>query len=106
MKLAGTWHIYEMDEWEEEYFNMEGQAFITISDDGTGDFRFGLLTGQLDGVLSQSGEEERLDFTWEGSDESDLAAGSGWFSLKDSNILQGKIDLDYGDSSGLLAKRA
>jgi hypothetical protein len=105
MKLAGTWHIYEMDQWEEEYFNMEGQAFIKIEDSGTGEFHFGLLSGQLDGAISRAEEEERLEFTWEGSDESDLASGSGWVALKDADTLTGQIDLDYGDSSTLLAKR-
>jgi hypothetical protein len=105
MKFAGTWHIYEMDQWEEEYFNMEVQAFIKLDDTGTGEFQFGLVSGQIDGAVSQSGASERFEFTWEGSDESDLVAGSGWLALKDANTLKGRIDLDYGDSSTLLAKR-
>jgi len=24
--FVGTWHIYEMSEWDEDYFNMETQA--------------------------------------------------------------------------------
>jgi hypothetical protein len=26
MKFVGTWHIYEMEMWDEDYFNMEVQA--------------------------------------------------------------------------------
>ena len=28
MQLIGTWHIVEMEMWDEEYLNMERQAFI------------------------------------------------------------------------------
>jgi hypothetical protein len=28
--FIGTWHIYEMSEWDEDYFNMETQAYIEI----------------------------------------------------------------------------
>jgi hypothetical protein len=27
MLYAGTWHILEMEMWDEDYFNMEVQAF-------------------------------------------------------------------------------
>lgn len=29
-KFTGTWHITEMGLWDEDYFNMEVQAHITI----------------------------------------------------------------------------
>ncbi|MCG9891677.1 MAG: hypothetical protein MH252_11445 [Thermosynechococcaceae cyanobacterium MS004] len=105
MKFAGTWHIYEMDQWEEEYFNMETQAFITLDELGAGEFQFGLVSGQIDGFLAPSVPNERFEFTWEGSDESDLAAGNGWLALKDADTIQGVIAFDYGDRSTLLAKR-
>lgn len=28
MDFTGTWHIYEMEAWDEDYFNMEVQAYI------------------------------------------------------------------------------
>jgi hypothetical protein len=28
MKYAGTWHIYEMELWDESYLNVEVQAYI------------------------------------------------------------------------------
>jgi len=33
MKFAGTWHIEEMEMWDEVYFNMEVQAYIKIRQD-------------------------------------------------------------------------
>jgi hypothetical protein len=106
MKFAGTWHIYEMDQWDEEYFNMEVQAFITINEDGTGDFQFGLVSGQVDGKIVKVAANEQFEFTWDGNDESDLASGGGCLMLKDKDTLAGTIDLEYGDSSTLLARRA
>ena len=28
MDFTGTWHIYEMEAWDEDYFNMDVQAYI------------------------------------------------------------------------------
>ena len=28
MQFTGTWHIYEMEMWDEDYFNMELQAYL------------------------------------------------------------------------------
>lgn len=106
MKFAGIWHIYEMELWDEDYFNMEVQAYISIQEDGSGDFQFGLVTGEIDGKVVQNREGERFKFTWEGNDECDAANGSGWLKLKDENMLEGKIKLHGGDSSLFSAKRA
>jgi hypothetical protein len=34
--FIGTWHIYEMSEWDEDYFNMETQAYIEIEPSNSG----------------------------------------------------------------------
>lgn len=49
--LTGTWHIYEMEEWEEEYFNMEGQAFIELRENNTGNFQFEITNGYIIGKM-------------------------------------------------------
>lgn len=106
MQLAGLWHIYEMEMWDESYLNMEVQAYIEIDEQGFGDFQFGLVTGQIDGELISDNSNLKLDFTWEGSDECDPASGSGWLKLKNKNQLEGKIKFHGGDSSMFLAERA
>jgi hypothetical protein len=105
MKLSGVWHIYEMEMWDESYFNMEVQAYIEVDEKGFGEFQFGLVTGQIDYESIKDEDNARLDFTWEGSDECDPASGSGWVKLKDENTLEGKIKLHGGDSSMFLARR-
>ena len=106
MKFIGTWHIYEMEGWDEDYFNMEVQAYLRIDAKGLGDFQFGLVSGQIDGELEQCGDEERFVFTWEGNDENDPALGAGWVRMEGENSVEGKIKLHLGDSSLFWAKRA
>ncbi|HIK17605.1 MAG TPA: hypothetical protein IGS53_20255 [Leptolyngbyaceae cyanobacterium M33_DOE_097] len=105
MKFEGTWHITDMENWDEDYFNMEVQAYIEIDKRGAGDFQFGLVAGQIDGEIVKEGKSEKLEFTWEGRDENDEAFGSGWLKLKDKNELEGKIKFHQGDSSLFTAKR-
>ena len=45
MKFEGTWHINDMENWDEDYFNMDGQAYVEIDKRGSGNFQFGLVTG-------------------------------------------------------------
>jgi len=92
--------------WDEEYFNMEVQAFFTINRDYSGKFQFGLVSGIIDGEKIKEGSSEKLEFTWEGNDECDLAFGSGWLRLKDQITMEGKVKFHGVDSSKFLAKRA
>ena len=104
--LEGYWHIQEMEAWDEDYFNMEVQAYFQINANSLGDFQFGLVSGQLDGEVDKTGEEEIFRFSWEGNDECDPASGCGWCKLQDKNTIKGSIKFHLGDSSTFLAKRA
>ena len=105
MKFTGTWRIYEMETWGEDYFNMEVQAYIKIDSKGLGEFQFGLVWGQVDGEIVKDDGEERFEFTWNGNDECDPASGSGWLRLKDQKSVEGRIKFHLGDSSKFSAKR-
>ena len=102
-KFEGIWHIYEMELWDADYFNMEVQAFIEIDAKGNGEFQFGLVCGDLD--IDEIGGNGRMEFTWNGNDENDEASGSGWIELKDENTLEGKIKFHHGDNSKFEARR-
>jgi flagellar hook assembly protein FlgD len=105
-KFTGTWHITEMETWDEDYFNMEVQAYVTIDERNNGDFQFGLVSGSLSGEIVKSKASEILEFTWDGSDECDEACGSGWLKIKTKTTLEGKIKIHNGDSSLFSAKLA
>ncbi len=106
MKLEGLWHIYKMDMWDEDYFNMEVQAFVEVDDRGCGHFQFGLVCGCMDGEIVRGGETEEIAFSWEGNDECDEASGYGRLKLQGENQLEGFIELEWGDESLFWAKRA
>ena len=106
MQIEGTWHINEMELWDEDYLHMETQAYITIDNRGNGEFQFGLVHGAFDGEVVKDEGTERLEFTWEGNDECDHAFGSGWLKIKDAETLQGRIAFHAGDRSTFVAQRA
>jgi len=106
MKYEGLWYITEMETWDEEYLNMEVQAYIQIRRDGGGDFQFGLVRGEIDGEVVKTGDKDRFEFTWDGNDECDEESGSGWLEMESRNKLEGRIKIHHGDSSTLSAERA
>ena len=50
--FIGRWYIYEMEMWDEDYFNMETIAYVEIKANNQGSFQFGLVTGYLEGYFS------------------------------------------------------
>ncbi|MFO8231912.1 MAG: DUF6429 family protein [Longimonas sp.] len=104
--FVGTWHIYEMEMWDEDYFNMEVQAYVEVRSDHLGNFQFGLVTGSLDGYIEREVGDEKFAFTWEGRGEMDPVSGSGWMKLNGENEVEGLINTHKGDRSSFKAKRA
>jgi hypothetical protein len=104
--LIGQWHIYEMEMWDEDYFNEETQAYIEIVSENNGEFQFGSVTGSIDGDLEDNKGKERFVFTWVGSDEMDEASGSGWLQLSSKDEVEGLIKFHGGDRSTFKARRA
>lgn len=104
--FVGLWHIYEMEMWDKDYFNMEVKAYIRIDKDNMGVFQFGLVSGGIDGRIVRFQEGGRFEFTWDGNDECDPESGSGWFTLKSKDIIEGEFKVHLGDVSKFSAKRA
>jgi hypothetical protein len=104
-EYVGTWRIMEMDEWDDEYINMETKAYLQIDKKGQGNFQFALVRGSIDGELEEFGGEQRFAFTWEGNEEYDQVSGSGWLKLVKKNELIGRIKFHSGDSSLFKARR-
>lgn len=105
MKMTGRWRIYEMEQWDKDYFDMEVQAYINIKKDKTGSFQFGLVSGDIHGKVIEYADGDRFEFTWEGSDECDPASGSGWCRLKGKGSLEGEFRFHRGDDSTFVATR-
>ncbi|MBI5632869.1 MAG: hypothetical protein HZA15_05260 [Nitrospirae bacterium] len=101
-KYIGKWRIYHMDEWDEEYIDMEETAYLKINKDGTGQFQFGLVTGEIDGRIEIRKENERIEFSWSGFDENDAMSGRGWAEVNKKE-MNGWIYIHLGDDSGFKA---
>lgn len=105
MKFAGKWRILDMELWDEDYLDMEVEAFFTVNKNGTGSFQFGLVSGVLIGRVVKHGRTERLEFTWDGNDECDHAFGAGWLKMRSGDHVTGSITFHGGDTSGFNAQR-
>ena len=66
-----------MDEWDVDYMDEEGPAFIELGADQMGEFRFGLTSGNIDSRITQRGGQPAAEWTWEGMDEMDPCTGRG-----------------------------
>ncbi|MBI9077986.1 MAG: hypothetical protein JEZ02_21490 [Desulfatibacillum sp.] len=101
---TGTWRITGMELWDQEYVNMEVPGFINIASRGWGEFQFGLVRGGIDWNLEVVNGMERIEFSWNGEDESTPASGRGWAVL-DGIQLKGRFYFYMGDNSGFTARR-
>lgn len=102
--VLGTWRITGMEVWDADYFDMEVQAHITVRDDLTGEFQFGLVQGDIDVRVADIGGVARVEFSWSGADENDPMSGRGWMDVT-GDQAQGRIFIHLGDDSAFTAVR-
>jgi len=93
-----------MEVWGQDYVDMEVPGFIRIGADGTGQFQFGLVSGDIDGRAEQCGNAPRFDFSWSGQDENDPVCGRGW-AVSENGELNGRIYLHLADVSAFRATK-
>lgn len=98
----GTWRITGMEVWDAEYFDMEAPAHITIRNDLTGAFQFGLVQGDIDARVGVVDGVTRVEFSWSGTDENDPVSGRGWLDVT-GDQAQGRIFIHLGDDSAFTA---
>ena len=103
MAIAGRWRIVEMELWDLEAIELLGPAFIDITADGQGSFRFIAVEGLMDTRDVDRGGRPGIEFSWEGNDESDPASGGGWATLSPDGSLEGRIFFHMGDDSSFRA---
>ena len=101
--LIGKWLIFKMEEWNQEYVNMEIPGHFTFKKDGSGHFQFGLVRGDMDCHTEAVDGRERAEFSWEGQDELDPASGQGWVVIENEKF-HGRIFFHQGDDSTFRAR--
>jgi len=98
--FVGRWRIASMECRDADYLDMEVAAYITLKNDLTGEFQFGLVQGQMEGRIGAA----RYRFTWSGFDENDPVSGRGWLRA-DGQRAEGRIEFYLGETSKLMAYR-
>lgn len=96
--FLGSWRIVEMECWDREYIDLVVPGHITFAKDNLGSFQFGTVQGWLDCRREGRGDEERVEFSWEGQNDNDPGCGRGWAVLKGTE-LHGRLYIHCGDDS-------
>ena len=102
--VVGAWRIDSMELWDRDYLDLEVPAHITFDRGRLGSFQFGAVRGWIDYRLSEVGNTARMDFSWEGFNDSDPSCGRAWAVVIDGR-LEGRFHLHNGDESAFSASR-
>src|SRR5262245_21787994 len=102
--LAGHWRITWMEQWDQEFVDAEVEGFFEFKPNGTGEFQFGYVRGDLDYKDALRDGKPSVEFTWDGNDEMDPAQGRGW-AVVNGDELDGMIFFHQGDDSKFKAKK-
>jgi hypothetical protein len=104
--FTGRWRIVSMSAWEDEYLDVEVQAFIEFFDEGSGTFQFGYIQGQIDSRTTIREGKPAVEFSWEGGDGADgtTLTGRGWAVL-DGEGLSGLFFIHQGEESEFVARK-
>ena len=104
MRIKGRWRIVEMEVWDRDAIDLLGPAFIEITSNGQGSFRFIAVEGWMDVREVDRNGASGIEFSWEGNDEMDPASGRGWAALAKDGALDGRIFFHMGDDSSFRAE--
>jgi hypothetical protein len=100
--MKGKWRIVVMPDYESDYPDMMEPAYILFDGRGGGAFAFGCITGAISGA--GDADAAAVEFTWDGNDEMDEAAGDGWAELQPDGTLAGQIRFHRGDEADFTAR--
>jgi hypothetical protein len=101
MSLAGRWRIVAMPDYVEDYPDMMEPAYIMFAANGSGEFAFGCVTGQIFGA----GDGIHVAFSWQGNNEMDQAHGFGWAEIQPDDSIRGQICFHNGDEADFIARK-
>jgi len=102
--LIGRWRITWMEAWDQDFVDEEVEGFFEFDRDGTGEFQFGYVQGEIDYQETERDGKPAIEFSWDGNDEMDPAQGRGWAVL-DGDEIEGRIFIHRGDDSAFRAVR-
>ena len=103
MTLSGRWRITQMQGFDASYRDMMEPAYILFDDNGSGEFAFGCVTGQIFGAGGAGARS--TDFSWDGNEEMDATCGDGWAEIEPDGSIRGEINFHSGDDYEFAARR-
>ena len=103
--FLGAWRIVQMELWDADYLDLEVAAHITFDKNRLGSFQFGAVRGWIDYRISSDEGSPRVEFSWEGFNDSDPSCGRGWAAIADERLV-GRLFLHNSDDSAFVAERA
>jgi hypothetical protein len=103
--FVGRWRIAQMDEWDNDFMDMEAPARLVFESGDMGGFNFGCVHCSINYQLGEREGKPAAEWTFEGSDEGDSVGGRGWAVLEGDGTLRGHLFFHNGDDSGFKAKR-
>lgn len=102
--FLGAWRIVQMELWESDYLDLEVPAHITFGNDRLGSFQFGAVRGWIDYRVTSEEASAKVEFSWEGFNDTDPSCGRGWAAIADERLV-GRLYLHNGDDSAFVAER-
>ncbi len=94
-----------MEQWDRDYIDLEGPGFVEFGKGGLGSLQFGAVEVGLDCRTALRGQDERIEFSFEGHDDADLCSRRGWAEIREGG-LYGKLFFHRGDDSWFKAIRS
>jgi hypothetical protein len=104
-KFIGRWRITEMELWDQEYVDLVEPGYFLFDDEDMGEFVFGTVSGFIDCRFNDEGDLSRVEYSWEGTSETDPVCGRGWFELRADDEIYGRLFIHAGDESWIKAKK-
>lgn len=88
--------------WDQDAIDLVQPGFIEFGGDGSGQFGFIAVNGELDCRDAAAGRPG-AEFSREGDDDTSPACGRGWAVLNPDGSLDGRIYFHLGDDSSFRA---
>jgi len=102
-EFVGKWRITEMEQWLQKDVDIVEDGYFEFLDNNQGQFAFCVVEGHMNVVVNTRMPE--LEFSWEGTDESDPVCGRGKIEFPTPFKGEGIIYFHNGDSSTFSIKR-
>ncbi len=99
--FLGRWRIVTSELWDPESLHAFEPAHFTFESRGRGGLGLIAVEAEIDWRL----DRDRIEFSWSGHDDGEVATGRGWAKLTEEDELEGRIYFHQGDDSGFVAKR-